>query len=396
MRIGIYGGTFNPPHRGHVHAAQAAQRALQLDKLLIVPDNTPPHKVLPAGSPSNAQRLEMVRLAFDGAPGCEVSEIELQREGPSYSVDTVRQVRELYPDAELWLLMGCDMLEILPAWRHPRLIMEMAQIAVFARGDAGEQEMFDSMLPRLKANFGATVQQIPLEPLQASSSGIRASLAAGKTDLLAEPVLGYILREQLYGTRTDLKHLSPEALRPIALSYLRHKRIAHVLGTEQEAAALAGRYGVDVTAARIGALLHDCTKKLDMEAQLALCETYGIALDDMERHTPKLLHAKTGAALARDVFGVSDAVYEAIRWHTTGKADMTPLEKVLYLADYIEPTRNFPGVDALRAAVYRDLDEGLALGLEMTVQKMARDGEKVHEKTLEALRFLKGSSTYGT
>ena len=209
-------------------------------------------------------------------------------------------------------------------------------------------------------------------------------------------MLGYILREQLYGTRTDLKHLSPEALRPIALSYLRHKRIAHVLGTEQEAAALAGRYGVDVTAARIGALLHDCTKKLDMEAQLALCETYGIALDDMERHTPKLLHAKTGAALARDVFGVSDAVYEAIRWHTTGKADMTPLEKVLYLADYIEPTRNFPGVDALRAAVYRDLDEGLALGLEMTVQKMARDGEKVHEKTLEALRFLKGSSTYGT
>ena len=390
MRIGIYGGTFNPPHMGHVHAAQEASRVLKLDQLLIVPDSVPPHKVLPEGSPSNEQRLEMTRLAFGGVPGSVVSEIELQRQGKSYSVDTVRQIREQFPQAELFLLMGSDMLKILPKWREPETIMRFANIAVFARGDDGEQEIFDQMIPALKEKFDAEIVLIPLQPLQAASSDIRADIDSEAARLLPQQVLGYILREQLYGTKTDLKHLTPDELRPIAMSYLTYKRMAHVLGTEEEAVRLARRYGADVTQAQIGALLHDCTKKLNMDQQLALCDKYHIVLDDMERCTLKLLHAKTGAALARDVFGVEDAVAEAICWHTTGKADMTLLEKILYLADYIEPTRDFPGVDTLRETVYADLDKGLALGLEMTVQEMEEEGNPVHEKTLQALRFLKG------
>ena len=128
---------------------------------------------------------------------------------------------------------------------------------------------------------------------------------------------GYILREGLYNTRADLKHLPLDQLRPVALSYLRHKRIPHVLGTEQEAIRLAERYGADVEKARVAALLHDCTKKLDMDEQLALCRHYGIELDELERKALKLLHAKTGAAVARDVFGVDDEIYRAIWWHTT-------------------------------------------------------------------------------
>lgn len=154
---------------------------------------------------------------------------------------------------------------------------------------------------------------------------------------------GYIRREHLYGTHTDLTHLTPEELRPIALSYLKPKRMPHVLGTEQEAVRLAERYGADVTKARIAALLHDCTKKLDMDEQLALCKKYHIPLDELEQKALKLLHSKTGAAIARDVFAVDDDVYNAIMYHTTGKPDMTLLEKIIYLADYIEPTRDFPG-----------------------------------------------------
>lgn len=104
---------------------------------------------------------------------------------------------------------------------------------------------------------------------------------------------GYIRREHLYGTHTDLTHLTPEELRPIALSYLKPKRMPHVLGTEQEAVRLAERYGADVTKARIAALLHDCTKKLDMDEQLALCRHYGIPLDELEQKALKLLHSKT-------------------------------------------------------------------------------------------------------
>ena len=138
----------------------------------------------------------------------------------------------------------------------------------------------------------------------------------------------------------------------------------------------------------IAALLHDCTKKLDMEQQLALCRRYDIRLDELEQHALKLLHAKTGAAVARDIFGVKDAVYEAIRWHTTGKPDMTLLEKVIYLADYIEPNRDFPGVDELRRAVYDDLDKGLLMGLSDTIDEMERMGNPVHHDTLEARDFL--------
>ena len=391
MRIGIYGGTFNPPHIGHVHAAQEAARALGLDKLLIVPDNVPPHKTLPEGSPTNAQRLEMVRLAFGGISCAEVSDMELCREGKSYSVDTVCQVHEQYPNAELWLLVGSDMLGIFHLWHAPEQIVRYAKLATFARGDAGEQEMFEKMLPLLKNNFDAEITMIPMETLPASSTEIRQMAAQGRAEgLLSEQVLGFIQREGLYGTCVDLKHLMPEQLRPIAMSYLKYKRMAHVRGTEEEAIRLAQRYGADVTEARVAALLHDCTKKLNMEQQLALCEQYGVQLDALEQKALKLLHAKTGAEIARDVFGVSDAVYEAIKWHTTGKADMTLLEKVIYLADYIEPTRDFPGVEELRKTVYQDLDAGLAMGLEMTIEEMEEMGNPVHEKTLEALRFLKG------
>ena len=201
---------------------------------------------------------------------------------------------------------------------------------------------------------------------------------------------GYILREGLYDTRADLKHLPLRTLRPVALSYLKHKRIPHVLGTEQEAIRLAERYGADVEKARVAALLHDCTKRLDMEEQLALCRQYGIRLDALEQQALKLLHAKTGAAIARDVFGVDDEIYRAIWWHTTGHAGMTLLEKIMYLADYIEPSRDFPGVDKLRAVCYKDLDEGLLMGLEMTIEEMTSMGNPVHHATIEARDALKG------
>ena len=148
--------------------------------------------------------------------------------------------------------------------------------------------------------------------------------------------------------------------------------------------------GLD-TDAIAAALLHDCTKRLEMDEQLALCAQYGIELDELEQQALKLLHAKTGAAVARDRFGVDDEIYSAIFWHTTGHADMTLLEKVIYLADYIEPTRSFPGVDALRAACYEDLDKGLLMGLEMTVEEMKERGNPVHSATLAAIEYLKGN-----
>ena len=389
MKIGIYGGTFDPIHRGHITAAQAAAQQLGLDLLLLIPASIPPHKALPEGGADAAQRLEMATLATaELSCPAQVLDVEVRRQGKSYTADTLRTLRQQYPEDELWLLMGTDMFLSLQDWREPQEILRLVRVAAFSRTGDPEQQRFARQKAYLEETFGAqvTVVENP-HVVDISSTRLRQLLPEGR-EYLPEAVYGYILRQRLYGTHAELKHLTPEELRPIALSFLKPKRMPHVLGTEQEAIRLARRYGADETDARIAALLHDCTKKLDMEQQLALCRRYDIRLDELEQHALKLLHAKTGAAVARDIFGVKDAVYEAIRWHTTGKPDMTLLEKVIYLADYIEPNRDFPGVDELRRAVYDDLDKGLLMGLSDTIDEMERMGNPVHHDTLEARDFL--------
>ncbi len=396
MKIGVYGGTFNPPHLGHLTAARAVFDLLKLDKLLLVPAGLPPHKALPAGSPTAEQRLEMTRLAAEQlglGDRVQVLDLELRRQGKSYTADTLSQIRELYPEAELWLLMGTDMFLTLQTWHEPEAIFAQAGIAAFGRTEEDTEELFSVQREYLYRTYpDARIFTLTIPGVvDISSTELREQLSADRgANLLAPAVYGYILREGLYGTGAELKHLPLSKLRPVALSYLKHKRIPHVLGTEQEAIRLAERYGADVEKARVGALLHDCTKKLDMEAQLALCRHYGIQLDELEQKALKLLHAKTGAAIARDVFGVDEEIYSAILWHTTGHANMTLLEKILYLADYIEPSRDFPGVDKLRAVCYKNLDAGLLMGLEMTIGEMNAMGNPVHHATIEARDALKG------
>lgn len=396
MKIGVYGGTFNPPHLGHLTAARAVFELLKLDKLLLVPAGLPPHKALPAGSPTAEQRLEMTRLAAEQlglGDRVQVLDLELRRQGKSYTADTLSQITELYPEAELWLLMGTDMFLTLQTWHEPEAIFALAGIAAFGRTEEDTEELFSVQREYLYRTYpDARIFTLTIPGVvDISSTELREQLSADRgANLLAPAVYGYILREGLYGTGAELKHLPLSKLRPVALSYLKHKRIPHVLGTEQEAIRLAERYGADVEKARVGALLHDCTKKLDMEAQLALCRHYGIQLDELEQKALKLLHAKTGAAIARDVFGVDEEIYSAILWHTTGHANMTLLEKILYLADYIEPSRDFPGVDKLRAVCYKNLDAGLLMGLEMTIGEMNAMGNPVHHATIEARDALKG------
>lgn len=396
MKIGIYGGTFNPPHLGHLTAARAVFELLNLDLLLLIPAGLPPHKEMPTGSPTAAQRLEMTRLAGEQlglGDKVHTLDMELERGGRSFTSDTLAQLKEQYPEDELWLLMGTDMFLTLQAWHEPEKILSLAGIAAFGRTEEDTEELFSAQRDYLYKTypqariFTLTIPGV----IDVSSTELRERLAKGEgSSLLAPAVYGYILREGLYNTNADLKNLSLSQLRPVALSYLKHKRIPHVLGTEQEAIRLAERYGADVEKARVAALLHDCTKKLDMPAQLALCKKYGIELDELEQKALKLLHSKTGAAIAKDVFGVDNEIYSAIWYHTTGKADMTTLEKIIYLADYIEPSRDFPGVDTLRKVCYEDLDRGLLLGLEMTIEEMTAMGNPVHRATVEARDWLKG------
>ena len=392
MKIGIYGGTFNPPHLGHMAAAKAAVAALGLDKLLLIPAAIPPHKALPSDTPAPEHRLAMVEKWADGmGAGAEVSALELEREGKSYTSDTLRAIRQTYPDAELWLLMGTDMFLTLHLWHEPEVILSLAGICAFGRTEQDGEALFAPQREHLQKNFDAKITTITLPGLvDISSTRLREQLEnGGGGQYLLPSVYGYILMHRLYGTKADLKNLDLNQLRACSYSMMRAKRIPHVMGVEEEAVKLAQRWGADPELARRAGILHDCTKYYELPEQLDICEEYGVRLDALEQKAVKLLHSKTGACIARGAFGQPDAVYDAIFWHTTGKADMTTLEKVLYIADYMEPNRDFDGVERLRHLAYTDLDKAMLLGVEMTIQEMQQRQVPIHTNTLQARDWLR-------
>ena len=382
MRIAIYGGSFNPPHLGHMEAARTVAAELAPDKLFIIPDNIPPHKEVEPGCPTAEERLELCRLAFRDVPGAEVSDMEIRRQGKSYTAHTVQGLRKQYPEDELCLVVGSDMFLSFEEWYEFRYLLGECTLAVISR----EEDDLDALRAHrdhLAEAYSANVRLLSHAPLPMNSSEIRVWLRLRLgSDLLDGAVYAEIIKHRWYEAMPELCWLR-EAVKP----YLTPKRVAHVAGCESEAVKLAMHYGEDAESAAEAGILHDITKKLTREEQLILCDKYGIICDKDQLANEKLLHAITGAALARAEFGVSDAVYSAIRWHTTGKPDMTLLEKIIYMADYIEPTRDFPGVEKLRALAYKDLDAAMALGLEMSLEDIRAHGVQPHRDTADAWQW---------
>ena len=392
-RIGIYGGTFNPPHIGHIRAAMDAVRALELTKLYVIPDRIAPHKEIPEGSPSPQQRLSMLRHALDNVLNVEVSDIELRREGKSYTYETVEQLRALHPDADLVLLMGTDMFLSFHEWRCPERILDQASLGVFYRGDRNEQTAIDARKAKMEA-AGHRVRLVCNTVVDISSTDLRRMLVFGcASPFLPNGVGEYIRENGLYGTGRDYRNLPMDELEKVVVSLLKKNRVNHVLGCRDTAVELAKRWGADVADAARAGILHDITKALDGPLQLTLCAEYGTILSDFGKKYPKTLHALTGALVAERIFGENEAVVSAIRSHTTGKADMNLLEKIIYVADYMEPNRDFPGVDVLRRLAFSDIDAALKLGLEMTLEHLKRQGNEVSPESREALAFLNSKTT---
>lgn len=195
-RIGIMGGTFNPPHNGHVHAAQQAVKALHFDKLLLIPDNVPPHKEIPNRSADSRQRLEMTRCMAAEIPSAEVSDIELKRGGRSYTADTLRALRTQYPEAELFLVIGTDMLLTLDQWREPEALCAMASFAVVARDDA-DRKAIAQKAACLRQKWQAKIEIVNCPALPVSSTQVRADRSLCKK-MVPPAVYAYIEQQRLY------------------------------------------------------------------------------------------------------------------------------------------------------------------------------------------------------
>lgn len=385
-RIGIYGGTFNPPHIGHIRGAEYAINAFKLEKLLLIPSCIAPHKELPTNSPTPAQRSEMLQLV--AGEKMEVNPIELNRGGTSYTYETVETLSEQYPDHELVLCMGTDMFLSFLTWKEPQRILQKVSLGVLYRGDKNEMDEIARQKEILE-EMGAKVY-LAENPVTAISSTQARRLLTFRCagPYLPDSIGRYIMLNKLYDTARNLRHLPMEELEQVVKSLLKPNRIAHVLGCRDTAMELARRWGADENDAARAGMLHDVTKALSDDLQLTLCREYGIVLGDFSKKNPKTLHALTGSLVAERIFGENKAVVDAICCHTTGKADMNTLEKILYVADYMEPNRDFPGVEVLRDLAYSDLDKALKTGLEMTLAMLRENGQDISPESAEALEFL--------
>jgi nicotinate-nucleotide adenylyltransferase len=199
QRIGIYGGTFNPPHTGHICAGLQALQALNLSMLYVIPDRIAPHKQIPEGSPSPEQRLQMLRLALDGESKVVVSDLELKREGKSFTYETVEQLRLQHPDAELVLFMGTDMFLTFHQWRCPERILAQASLGVFYRGDRDEQAQISARKAEMEAQ-GNKVYLVSNDVVEISSTNLRRML----TFRCADPFLPKGVGEYIRGAGSVL------------------------------------------------------------------------------------------------------------------------------------------------------------------------------------------------
>lgn len=191
MRIGVFGGTFNPPHTGHLIVAETARESLNLDKVLFIPSSIPPHKTFQSLVDAE-RRMAMVKLAISGNPHFEVSDIELRRDGKSYTVDTLRMLTTLYPRSQLFLLIGIDNLLELHTWKEPEEIFALCEVVAINRPGFS--------LSAVRKDYLRRVTLLRSPNIDISSSEIRRKARAGKSIryLVPPAVEAYILKHGAY------------------------------------------------------------------------------------------------------------------------------------------------------------------------------------------------------
>lgn len=366
MKIGVFGGTFNPPHNGHIRLAKAAADELKLDKLLVIPSCIPPHKIA-AKLADGQERLEMCRLAFGCDPRFEVSPMELERGSRSYTVETLRELKALYPDSELYFIVGSDMLESFDKWYLWQEILSLSVLCAASR-----EEGYSPNLSRF-GKLAERIKIITLDPLEVSSTQIRNSAGEVSPELLDPKVAAYIREHGLYDDGLD-------RYRELLRGKLNPRRLFHSECVSECAGVLAERYGASVEKARLAGLLHDVMKNAPANEQLALMPD----ITPLELLNSKVWHQISGEAFLRQNGIVTDEeILGAVRWHTTGKAGMTLLEKIIYVADFISADRDYKDVEVVRRLAYISLEHAILYTSRYTVNKMVSQDLLLHPATVE-------------
>lgn len=340
---------------------------------------------MPGKLASGAERLEMCRLAFGADKRFKISSVELDRGDKSYTVETLRELKKIYPEDEIYFIIGSDMLATFMQWYRWEEILSLAVICAASR-----EKGFSADLSAYSPEQRERIIFLDVEPFEVSSTQIRFEIAQNNgTDLIDPAVLEYIKQNGLYDDGLS-------EYRAILTEKLDDYRLYHSECVSECAASLAEKYGADIEKAKLAGLLHDVMKNADKAEQLEYMEKSGEALNKVDLTNPKVWHQITGAAFLKSNGIITDEeILGAVRWHTTGKANMTLLEKIVYTADFISADRDYPDVGVVRKLADKSLEEAILYTSQYTVKKLVLNNLPIHPATVECyndmlLHFKKG------
>lgn len=333
MRIGIFSGTFDPIHLGHILTASACQRMLALDEVLLAPFGKPLARVPEAGA---SHRFSMLKLALSGQKNLSASDIDLIKT-PRYAIDTVSLLKDRYPGASLVYIVGADKAADIPTWKDANNLMKLCTFAVHPRAGYDAKALMQFLF-----SHGADVTLVEAPQNQVSSGQIRAKLRllSDAPGMLHPDVAEYIAARGLY--QPDFDRMVRQAVSP--------DRFAHSKGVRETGTRLARIHGLPMQKAGVAGILHDNAKCMELSRLQTIARQFRITRDPLTLSSNALLHGPVGAHIAQMRYHIADQhILSAIRFHTTGRAGMEGLELCIFVADAIEPGRNYPGVDTVRA-----------------------------------------------
>ena len=383
MKICISGGTFDPIHNGHIEIAKIALSQFELDKVIFMPTG---NSYMKSDVTPSIHRYNMLKLAIEGIDKFEISDLEIKRAGYTYTKDTVAYFKEKNPDDELYFLIGTDTLFMLEKWYEPEYLFNNLIFIVAKRGDA------DSVVKanELKVKYNADIRFMHNDVIDISSTEIRDefennSYEKFKNIYFDKKVFEYIKDNHLYKEMSDadiIMQLSKE---------LKDSRLMHTFGVIDTASALAKAYQADIKKCEKAALLHDCAKYMPLDEMIAICERNFIELNELEKKKNSLLHAKAGACLAYEKYGIKDKeILDAIKYHTTGKPNMSLIEKIIFVSDFIEPGRDFSEkLPMYRMIAMADINLVCMNILKDTLDYLKSLNEEIDPLTKETYAFYK-------
>ena len=392
-KVLLYGGTFDPPHNGHINNLRAALELVQPDRVIVMPAGIPPHKA--ASATPGEVRLAMCDCFKALSPLVEVSDWELRQGGRSFTVHTLEMLRARFPDAALYLSVGSDMLLTFQLWCRWQDILQMATLVVESRRPGDDAALAGAA--RVLESYGGRVLFARAESYPCASSDLRTGKIprARWGQYLPPSVLQVIETRGLY-RQTEPPHqggtgiMTCEEAKELVKPRLSHKRWTHTKNVKKMAVQLAQRWGENPEKAALAALLHDSAKELPREALLQIFADNAIIAENAPARPAAIWHGIAAAILAEKQWGVTDPeILSAIRCHTTGKPGMSLLDKILYLADMTSDERDWPGVEELRRLEMEDLDKALLVALKQSIDFVKEKGGALDPESVAAYEYQK-------